>query len=167
MESIIEARVILGILCFFHLFLGYAGSSGAVHNVISRKCLNTLLIIELIGVTAFVIYDNLQTPPYDGWVWAIIGYLFVYALILLTWFVYLPYTLLKKGKVYKMKITNRSYFMGSDYLGGFVTENNRQVDVLLPYKEEYLAPDTPREVDVVFCLLMHGEYIVRKVKEAS
>ena len=100
MEHIIVSRAILGLLILIHLFAGYA--SGISWGHINRKVLHGVIITELIAVTAYIIYDNLQTPPYDGWFLAIIGYIVVYGLILLTWAVYLIYTILDKAYLYSI-----------------------------------------------------------------
>ena len=82
MENYIEGRVILGMLCFMHVFILYA--SQCPLGPIKRRTLESVIFTEFIAVTAFIIYDNLQTPPYDGWFLAILGYTFVYGLIFLT-----------------------------------------------------------------------------------
>jgi len=160
MENMIEARVILGILCFIHLFLGYAGASGAVHSLVNKKVLNGLILTELILVTVFVVFDNLQTPPHDGWPLAILGYLFVYGLIVATWWVYNFYTFLKKDKIYEMTIDSRVRFSNKDYLGGVIFNGKREIEVLLPYKEEYLSAKRAGKINVRFRTLLGGHYIV-------
>ena len=64
MEHVIESRAILGFLILIHLFVGYA--SNISWGYINRKVLHGVIITELIAVTAYIIYDNLQTPPHDG-----------------------------------------------------------------------------------------------------
>lgn len=162
MENLIESRVILGLLCFIHILLGYAGAGGAVHDVINKKVLNALILAELVGVTAYVVFDNLQMPPYNGWLLAIVGYVIVYGLIIITWFVYRFYTFMEKDKVYEMTVVKRVYFLGRDYVGGVIKSGKQEVEVLLPY-EEYPSDKRPKKVKVKFYVLMEREYIVSAV----
>ena len=164
MENLIEGRVILGFLCLIHLFLNYAGASNAVHDLVNKKVLNFLILTELVAVTAFVIYDNIQTPPYDGWFAAILGYLFVYFMIGSTWLLFYLCTFLEKDKVYEMTIETKVLLRNKQYFGGTVISNGEEVEVLLPYKEEYLALEKPRKVNVKFNILMRGYYIVEPVE---
>lgn len=134
MEHYIEGRVILGLLCLIHLFAGYALRVNWGH--INRKVLNGFFITELVAVTAYIIYDNLQTPPYNGWTLAIVGYLIVYTLILMTWAGYSTYTELKDDKIYEMTITDHITYMDDDYFRGTVMDGKNEVEVLLPYSTE-------------------------------
>jgi hypothetical protein len=56
MENYIEARVILGILCLIHIFAIYGAKCPWGH--VKGKVLNTIIITELVVVTAYIIYDN-------------------------------------------------------------------------------------------------------------
>ncbi len=137
MEHYIEGRVILGLLCLIHLFAGYALKVPWGH--INKKVLNGFFLTELVAVTAYIIYDNLQTPPHDGWTLAVIGYLFVYALILMTWAGYSSYTGLDEDKVYEITIKERIYFLNDFYLRGTVIDEGKEIEVLLPYAPELVA----------------------------
>lgn len=137
MEHYIEGRVILGLLCLIHLFAGYALKVPWGH--INKKVLNGFFLTELVAVTAYIIYDNLQTPPYNGWILAVIGYLFVYALIFMTWAGYSSYTGLDEDKVYEMTIKERVYFLNDFYLRGTVIDEGKEIEVLLPYAPELVA----------------------------
>lgn len=159
----IESRVILGLLCLIHLFIGYAGSTGAVHGHISKKVLNGVILLEVVWVTAYVIYDNLQTPPYDGWFVASIGYGLVYGLIFVTWEALQPNVALAKDKTYKMHFTGHVRYLNEEYMQGEAEEGKRKVVVLLPYKEEYTASDRPNWQNVRFDYVFKGYIIVAPV----
>ncbi|MBR1605543.1 MAG: hypothetical protein IJ660_05510 [Alphaproteobacteria bacterium] len=137
MEHYIEGRVILGLLCLIHAFAGCALQVPWGH--LNKKVLNGFFITELVAVTAYIIYDNLQTPPHDGWTLAIIGYLFVYAWILMTWAGYSIYTALDVDKTYKMRIKGHVRFMNEDYFRGTVMDGRSKVEVLLPYAPELIS----------------------------
>ncbi|MBO6281985.1 MAG: hypothetical protein J6N49_05605 [Alphaproteobacteria bacterium] len=162
MGNYIESRVILGLIILIHLFVGYA--SGIPCGHINRKVLNGVIITELIAVTAYIIYDNLQTPPYDGWILAIIGYLLVYGLILMTWAAYLIYTVLDKDKVYEMTIRDHVRFMNNDYFRGTVMADNRKVKVFLPYSKELEPKDkTDKKRNVKYDNVLRGNHILVKL----
>lgn len=132
MENLIESRVILGLLCLIHIFANYAGANGAVYGHINKGVLNGLIGAELLVVTAYIVYDNLCVPPYDGWTTAILGYFFVYGLICLTWLVFRIYTLLEEDKIYEMIVSARVRFKNKDYFKGMVIEGEHEVEVFLP-----------------------------------
>lgn len=158
----IESRVILGLLCLIHLFAGYA--SGISWGHINRKVLNGFFLTELVAVTAYIIYDNLQTPPYDSWALAVIGYLFVYALILMTWAGYTVYAVLDKDKVYEMTIRDYVRFMNEDYFRGTVVADNREVEVYLPYAEELKPKDkTDIKRNIQYDNVLRGTHILVKL----
>ena len=158
MEHVIESRAILMLITVINLFAGYASNISWGH--INRKVLHGIVITELIAVTAFIIYDNLQTPPYDGWTLAIIGYLLVYGLILMNWAGYYIYTELDNDKVYEMTIRDHVRFMNNDYFRGTVMADNREVEVFLPYSEE-LKPEETRNVK--FDNVLRGVHILVKL----
>lgn len=161
MEQYIESRVILGLLCLIHLFLSYAGSTGACHGHINRKALNYTVLAELILVTAYVIYDNLQTPPYNGWFIAIVGYVFVYGMICMTWATYCIYALLDKDKAYEMTINSHVRLQNEDYFKGVVIEQRREIEVLLPYLQNLVPKnDKNKKPKVKFQEVLHGRYII-------
>ena len=130
MEHYIEGRVILGLLCLIHMCAGYALRVPCEH--INKKVLNGVILTELVAVTVYIIYDNLQTPPYNGWFLAVIGYLFVYAIILMTWAGYSFYTQLDEEKIYEMTIKDHVRYMNRDYFRGTVIDGKNEVEVLLP-----------------------------------
>ena len=132
--EIIGSRVILGVLILIHLLACHASGTSLGH--ISRKVLNGVILTELVAVTVYIIYDNQQTPPRDGWTLAIIGYLVVYGLILTTWTSYYIYTVLDEDKVYEMTISDRVSFTDSDYFRGTVIDDDCEVEVLLPYEDK-------------------------------
>ena len=162
MENLIESRVILGILCLIHVFAIYGSKCPWGH--IKGKVLNTIIITELIAVSAYILYDNLQTPPRDGWFLAILGYILVYVLILMTWAVYSIFTILDKDKVYEMTITHRVHFMNEDYFEGTVLKDDIEIKVLLPYSQE-LYPITEETIKqkVMFDNVIYGNILVKSV----
>ncbi len=161
MENLIAGRVILGLLCFAHLLINYAGAVGAFHKPISQKGLKAAMLAELIAVTAYVVYDNIQTPPYDNWTLAIIGYVLVYGLILMTWEVYSVYALLDKDDIYAMKPIQFVTFGGKPYLQGLVEEKHHKIDVLLP-REEFsdMEKTQPKMIPVKFKQVLKGREII-------
>ena len=162
MENLIESRVILGILCLIHMFAIYG--SKCPWGYVKGKVLNTIIITELIAVSAYILYDNLQTPPHDGWFLAILGYIFVYVLILMTWAVYSIFTILDKDKVYEMTITHCVHFMNEDYLEGTVLKDDIEIKVLLPYSQELypITEDTIKQ-KVMFDNVIYGNILVKSV----
>ncbi len=162
MDNFIESRVVLGLLCMIHIFVGYAVSVPWGH--INKKVLNGIIITELVAVTSYIIYDNLQTPPHDGWILAILGYLFVYFLILVTWAMYSIYTQLDVDKVYEMTIKTRVRFENEDYFGGTVMDGKEEIDVLLPYCPE-LTPvgEKGRKRKVKFSKFLREFHILVKL----
>lgn len=162
MENLIESRVILGILCLIHVFAIYGSKCPWGH--VKGKVLNTIIITELIAVSAYILYDNLQTPPRDGWFLAILGYILVYVLILMTWAVYSIFTILDKDKVYEMTITHRVHFMNEDYFEGTVLKDDIEIKVLLPYSQE-LYPITEETIKqkVMFDNVIYGNILVKSV----
>lgn len=162
MENIIESRAILGVLCFIHMIVNYAAQCPWGH--IKRKVLDGIILTELVVVTAYIIYDNLQTPPYDGWLLAILGYIFVYGLIFMTWIMYGIFTIMDKDKTYEMTITHHVHFMNNDYLEGTIFEEDIKIKVLLPYSAE-LDPATKDKLkqNVKFDNVLQGCILVKRV----
>lgn len=162
MENIIESRAILGVLCFIHVIVIYAAQCPWGH--IKRKVLDGIILTELVSVTAYIIYDNLQTPPYDGWFLAILGYIVVYGLIFMTWIMYNIFTFLDKNKIYEMTITRHIHFMNKDYLEGSIFEEESKINVLLPYSAE-LDPATKDKLkqNVKFDNILQGCILVKRV----
>lgn len=164
MEHYIEGRVILGLLCLIHAFAGYALRVPWGH--LNKKVLNGFFITELVAVTAYIIYDNLQTPPHDGWTLAVIGYLFVYALILMIWSGYSIYTELDEDKTYEMTIKDHIRFMDDDYFRGTVTDGKKEIEVVLPYDEKLVsAAKSGQKQKVKFDnFLRYGHILVKLAK---
>lgn len=161
MENYIEGRILLGSLCIIHLLVIYGIQYPWGH--IRDKVLGGIILTELIGVTAYVIYDNLQTPPQDGWFLAIIGYILVYSLILMTWLGYLIFTLLDKDKIYEMTIAHHVCIQNAHYLQGTVIERKHKIPVILPilpYSSELHESNIKPKVK--FDNVFRGMYIVVK-----
>ena len=139
MEHYITCRVVLGMLCLIHAFVIYA--SQCPFGPIKAKVLDGFILTELVVVTAYIICDIAQYPPLDGWFLAILGYLSVYALIMITWFMYGVFALLDADTVYEMTIERHVHFMNKDYLQGTVSKGKYKYEVLLPCSSE-LVPIT-------------------------
>ena len=169
MENVIEGRAILGMLCFIHMFILYASQCPWGH--IKRKVLDGIILMETIAVTTYIIYDNLQTPPYDGWLLAILGYILVYGLIFMTWVMYGIFTVLEKDKFYEMAVTRHVHFMNEDYLVGTVVETDtaelkRDYTVLLPYSPElYPLIKANIKPKVKFDNVLKGNILVKLVQQ--
>ena len=161
MENYIECRVVLGLLCLIHVFANYGSLIPWGH--IKKSTLNSFILTELIIVSAYIMCDILQTPPRDGWFIAILGYIFVYAMILLTWLLYSIFTLLEKDKIYEMTITHRVAFMNGDYFKGTVVEGEREYTVILPYSLKLLPlAEANMTQKVKFNTVIRGRYIMVK-----
>ena len=161
MENYIEGRVILGLLCLAHLFIIYAAARGARHSPLSKNVLNGAILTELVLVTAYVIYDNIQTPPYNGWMLAIVGYLFVYGLIFMTWAAHCIYALLDKNKVYEMTPQAKITYWNDLYLQGALSEDGHEIKVLLPWANfKALEQAHPKKLLVKFKSVLRGEQII-------
>ncbi len=130
-------------LVVFHLFLAYAAR--AVRRHINRHVLNCFIIAELVAVTAYIIYDNVCYPIEELMVLAIIGYLFVYFMIWLTWFMYRPNAVLDKGVAYRFVAYKPVEFLGETYQSGWAEVRGNLIDVLLPF-EEYAGIARPVRV---------------------
>lgn len=166
MEQYIEGRVILGLLCLIHLFAGYAVKVPWGH--LNKKVLNGIILTELVAVTAYIIYDNLQAPPHNGWALAIIGYLFVYGLILITWLGYSIYTKLDEEKTYEMTIKDHVRFMNEDYFRGTVIDGKKETEVVLPYLQELVsAAKTGKKQNVKFDRFLKYGHILVKLAETQ
>ena len=99
MEGIIASRFILFILVFVYAFIGYASK---IDTHINAKVLDTAFAVQIVALTAYIIYDNIQAPPQDGWFWAIVGYLFVYGFMIMAWFLY-GFKTISPNKNYELK----------------------------------------------------------------
>lgn len=148
MEGIIFSRAVLLGVFVFNLFVGYAAK--ACHGHINRYVLNGLLIFELVAVTAFIVYDNIQSPPYCSWFWAIVGYVFVYLIMLGVWCLYTPNAVMDKDVSYRFIAYKRVDFLGKIYESGYAEVRGDLIDVLLP-AEEYKAATS------------HGRVMFKKV----
>ncbi|MBR5599429.1 MAG: hypothetical protein IKW39_05250 [Alphaproteobacteria bacterium] len=161
MENYIEGRVVLGVLCLIHLLFIFASQCPWGH--IKAKVLDGIFLAELIMVTAYVMYDNMLAPPYIGWFWAIVGYLFVYALIVITWLVYGIFTLLDEDKVYEMKINQAVNIMSKDYFKGTVTNGKNEYEVYLPYSSDLQSLiENNIKPNVKFDRVIKGIYVIVK-----
>ena len=143
MDGIIFSRAVLLGVILLNAFVGYAAH--ACHRHINRHVLNVLFILELVAVTAFIVYDNIQSPPYCSWFWAIVGYVFVYFIMIGVWFAYAPNSVMDEGVAYRFIAYKRVEFLGKMYECGYAEVRGRLVDVLLP-AEEYKSGTTHGQV---------------------
>lgn len=163
MESIILSRVILGLVCVINLFIGYAGVKGFVKRTISKKAWISFLIVEVVLITAYILYDNLFVGchPQDGWVVAILGYLFVYFMAFLAWYVYKDNTLLKKNEIYPFYRVGLAEYADGEFIKGVVEADGKDVVVFLPQKG--LPKNLPENIWVRFRSVEREGILVSKV----
>ena len=137
METFILSRVLLGALCLLNAFLCYCGFSGSVKKHINRFGYYLFYAFEFAAVTAYIGYDNMQSPPIDGWYVAFCGYLLVYVLMLMAWGALYSNTVLDVDKTYDMYVEpyTIAHFMGDDFIIGYVMEHKIKWNVWLPWKE--------------------------------
>lgn len=161
MDGYITGRVILYGVMWIHLSINYPCLDGAIKWHISKKALKTFIGLELIAVTSFIIYDNIQEPPYNGWFLAIVGYAVVYGMICMTYWALYRNTILEKNQVYAMTIIGKETYYGQTYFRGYVVINNREINVFLP---QYELKNTQRKqtkiVPVKFEKVLKAEYII-------
>lgn len=155
MENIIISRAVLVALVLFHLFVGYGARAVGFH--INRHLLNCIFIIELIAVTAFIVYDNVCNPIQGSKFWPIVGYLFVYFMIWITWFLYRPNGILDKDISYKFVADKPVEFVGEKYMSGYTEVRGNLEAVLLPFNE---YPGIARPVRVKFAEVIDVYIIV-------
>ena len=159
MECFVLSRSILGLLCLVHLFINYAGAIGAYHGHVSKDFLSGAITDEFVLVSLFVAYDNMLTPPHDGWGLAIAGYLLVYLSIFITWAIYCVYAVMDDNKIYEMTLSDRVNINHTDYLKGTVIEEKHPITVYLPCSQSYDV-DNARRQRVKFKEVTRGMYIV-------
>jgi len=163
--------LILGPLCFFNLFLIYDGASGTSYIRMNRKVLNGLTLVEFVAVTAYAIISNLHAPSLQetaihSLFLEILGLNTAYVMIFMAWISCRVHTLLDEEKTYEMTLKNVVCLSNELYYDGVIINNKREIEVLLPYEEEYWSSDTPRKIDVKFKTVAKKQYIlVEPVKE--
>lgn len=141
MGNLITSRVILFAIFVFHVFVGYAGPA-VLNKHIKAWLYDALFAVEILAVTAYIIYDNIVCPiPHDGWFLAIVGYIVVYAVIILTWVVFSS-LIIDPKKVYKLAdVKHRAHIIkeGIFFKGvmGTIREGWREFEVILPDEEAF------------------------------
>lgn len=170
MDNLITSRVILFAIFVVHVFLGYGGP--AVFNKhIKAKVYDALFAVEISAMTAYVIYDNITCPtPHDGWFLAILGYIFVYGVVTMTWVVFESLTINPK-KVYKLtNIKHKVHVINQGVLVngvvGTIREGWREFEVILPDEEAYtqVLDDNPIYVKLE-AIRKDNVILVTRVKE--
>ena len=83
MDNYIASRVIWLSLIMLHCFIDMIGVKTKIY--VPAKLYRWLFALESLAVTAFIFYDCVKEPFYDGIVLAVLGYLFIYFVILLSY----------------------------------------------------------------------------------
>ena len=83
MESYITSRVIFIVLIMLHCFITMIGAKTKVY--VPAKLYKWLFALEVLAVTAFVVYGCVKEPFYDGIALAVLGYLVIYFVIFLSY----------------------------------------------------------------------------------
>lgn len=136
MEVYDISRSFLGCVFLLNVFLLYGVSQGVFRGSFNKKLVNGLFITKFILLTGFIVYDNICSPPRDGWVLAIIGYALVYFIIFMVWLSIQPNCALKADTCYDMKLQEYSSFDCINCILGTVSIGKKEVWVFLPYKED-------------------------------
>ena len=176
MDGIIVSRFILFVVLFCHVLLGYAGP--ALFKHIKAKVYDALFATEILALTGYIVYDNIVNPIQIGWGFAVLGYLFVYGAVVLTWIAFSPLTIDPKKAYqlrqieYKIRILNdgvlpsdsRSHLLGVD---GMIRQGWRTFHVICLDEEAYQEGLTDAPVYVRFkTIASNGTIFVTRVKES-
>ncbi len=164
-DSIIISRAILGMVCVINLFIGYAAVSGVVKRAISKKSWITVFVVEVVLITAYILYDNIFVSSHhqNGWLVAILGYAFVYLMAFLAWISFYDNTRLKKDKVYLMKRIGIISFTDQEFVEGEIEEGGKKIRVLLD--NTLTRAEIPAVCEVKFDSVENHYIIVRPAKE--
>ena len=172
MEHIIVSRVILFAVFVFHVFVGYAGPA-VLSKHIKSWLYDALFAVEISAITGYIVYDNIVCPtPHDGWFLAIVGYFFVFAVIILTWIAFSPLTINPK-KVYeltnikyKIRSVNEKDFEILNGVIGTISEGKRKFQVILLDDEAYDDFKKGQQIYVILdSIHRDGDILVTRVKE--
>lgn len=164
-DSIIISRAILGMVCVINIFIGYASTRGFVKRAISKKSWITVFVVEVVLITAYILYDNIfvSSHPQNGWLVAILGYAFVYLMAFLVWFSFYNNTRLEKDKVYLMKRVVMISFTDQEFVEGEIEEGGKKIRVLLD--NTLTKAEVPAVCEVKFDSVEDHCIIVRPAKE--
>lgn len=139
MENLIFSRVVLLFFTIVNLFIAYGAS--AVWNPINKKFVNGFYGFEVTVLTLFIVYDNMTTPLNDTLTVAILGYAFVYLVLILGYFSYLQWTIVTPNKEYAAKIVNEyivisgCYFISCNIKGNYGGNSNAYIPIEQVFKE--------------------------------
>lgn len=164
-DSIIISRAILGMVCVINIFIGYASTRGFVKKAISKKSWITAFVVEIVLVTALILYDNILMSfhPQSGWLVTILGYAFVYLMAFLVWFSFYNNTRLEKDKVYLMKRVVMISFTDQEFVEGEIDDGRKKIRVLLD--NTLTKAEIPAVCEVKFEVVENNYIIVRPAKE--
>ena len=158
MDGLIISRVILFAVVIIHAFLGYGGPAVFTKHV-NARLYDALFTVEILALTSYIVYDNVLSPPEDGWTLAIIGYIIVYAFVVLSWLAFAPLTIDPK-KVYqltevehnnrKVRIFDKGNIEIHEFeiVEGTIREGWRKFAVTLVDEEGDLASDGEEQIYV-------------------
>ena len=83
MENYITSRVIFMVLIMLQCFITMIGAKTKVY--VPAKLYKWLFALEVLAVTAFVVYGCVKEPFYNGIALAVLGYLVIYFVIFLSY----------------------------------------------------------------------------------
>lgn len=141
MGDLIISRVVLLVFMLVNLFIGYG--SKAVWHPISKKAVNVFFGAEFVLLTSYIIYDNITFPLFDTLFVAMIGYFFVYFVLILAYLSYAEYTKISMNEeyeavvVYKYIIISEQYFICCNIIDNY----GRYYEVYIPIEQMFKAPE--------------------------
>jgi len=178
MDNIIISRVILFAVVIVHTFIGYGGPAVFTKHI-NAKLYDTLFAIEILALTSYIVYDNILSPPHDGWVLAIVGYIIVYGVVVLSWLVFASLTIDPK-KVYqlnKIEYSNRKvrvFDKGNvqihefDVVEGTIREGWREFAVVLLEDAMEIEETQEETIYVQFkAMQRNGAILVKRHKDIA
>ncbi len=113
MENLILSRLVLLLFVAVNLFIG--ARSDSVWHPLNKKAVHCFFGTEVLLLTAYIIYDNLMTPPYCAMIFAVIGYLFVYFFWTISYLSYIFYTNISIDKEYDAEMLGEYVYIESNY----------------------------------------------------
>lgn len=146
MNDYILSRQILMVLFFAHCVFTYLGSTAKVN--VPAKVYKVGFLVEVLLVTAYIVYTCIVEPFYNGVTAAIFGYLAVYASI---WFSYvgLRHWIIIPNKIYEFRPEHiEEWNTGEKAVGGYITESGKEMYVYVDDDElrENVKKDVPAKI---------------------
>lgn len=153
------SRALLGLFCFVNIIIMYGASSVRQH--VDKRIWNAVFAFQALFVTGYIITDNLINPLQGGYVTAVLGYIFVYVLILFAWASWLPNTALEPDIIYTMQPDGMVIHGGSCYVSGTIYADGTNIPVLLKNKPAQQLPKS--SIPVKFSQVRNGKIFVEAV----